>query len=164
MKGNGNIEYREKNIEVRRQSLISKWEGLYVFSGFLPTSTSYFNFLVQLPCSLFLAPYSFSIVPGFRKNDVSQKRRIGEHRDRELGEAAMDEGKKWIYPARQETSNILHSSLETWTNGWNIGVWFPSSRGFGSTTFQGNEWLKNTGIGNWRSNNGRGQNETRAKD
>ena len=29
----------------------------------------------------------------FPKDDVSQKRKIGEHRDRELSEATMDEGK-----------------------------------------------------------------------
>jgi hypothetical protein len=33
------------------------------------------------------------LIPGFRKNDVSQKGVTGEHRDREWGEAAMDEGK-----------------------------------------------------------------------
>jgi hypothetical protein len=32
-------------------------------------------------------------IPGFRKNDVSQKRLTEEHRDREWSEAAMNEGK-----------------------------------------------------------------------
>ncbi len=34
------------------------------------------------------------LIPGFRKHNVSRKRVTGEHRDRELCEAAMDEGKK----------------------------------------------------------------------
>ena len=38
------------------------------------------------------------LIPGFRKDDVSQKRGTGEHRDRELGEAAMDEGKSELNP------------------------------------------------------------------
>ena len=38
------------------------------------------------------------LIPGFRKNDVSKKRMIGEHRDRELSEAAMDEGKTGDLP------------------------------------------------------------------
>ena len=53
------------------------------------------------------------IIPGFRKNNVSQKRVIGEHRDRELAKRQWTRAKPGIYPARQETSNILHSSQET---------------------------------------------------
>jgi hypothetical protein len=40
----------------------------------------------------------FGSIPGFRKNDVSQKRLTGEHRDREWSEAAMDEGKTHLIP------------------------------------------------------------------
>ena len=48
------------------------------------------------------------IIPGFRKNDVSQKRRIGEHRDREWREAAMDEGKTIRDRWYNQRSTVLH--------------------------------------------------------